>query len=300
MTTLIHPGFHKTGTTWLQAELFKDARVFHSLFSHFEIDDMLVRPHDFAFDAERARLAIEARASQKQPGQIDVISSEILSGNPFTGARDARTNADRLHQVLPDAHILLTVRAQKSMLRSLYMQYAQRGGRRSLDEFATRTCEPGYFWFDLDLIQFHRLAEYYGALFGHDKVLVLPQELLARDRDEYFRTLYRFLTGQPPAAELTVSRTKAVGASAPSAGVPLLRLANLIRKAPLNPEAVETLNPLGKLLHRAAYNFNVNEKSARRKLAAQASRHIDDRYAASNRILQRYCPVSLADLGYAL
>lgn len=298
MTVLIHPGFHKTGTTWLQTELFQERRIFNSMFSHAEIDNLFVRPHDFNFDAERATKAVTDKQSRPEEGLVDVITSEILSGNPFTGSRDSRANALRLSRSVGKAKVLFTVRAQRPMLRSLYMQYVQRGGRRSIDEFVGRECEPGYFGFDIDLLKFNRLVEFYGELFGDDNVLVLPQELLARDRRTYFTKLYEFLKGTAPVASLSISQRREVGASPPTSGLPLLRMANLIRRTPVNPEAVIAFDPIGRLMHRAAYHFRVREKRARVRLDNAAHRLIDDRFRASNARLQRFSPVDLAQLGY--
>jgi hypothetical protein len=44
MPLLIHPGFHKTGTTWLQQQVFSDTRAFHMLFDHEEIDRLFIPP----------------------------------------------------------------------------------------------------------------------------------------------------------------------------------------------------------------------------------------------------------------
>jgi hypothetical protein len=191
VTLLIHPGFHKTGTTWLQDELFSDTRIFKSLMTHADVDRTIVAPHDFMFDPDAARDRIVAQSVAD--GRINVISSEILTGSPFYGMREGRSLVERLHRIAPDARILLTVRAQLPVLRAHYQQYVKRGGMLKPAAFYQPDCEPGYTGFDLDMMQYHLFAEYYAQLFGADNVLVLPQEVMAKDPDAFFAALTAFI-----------------------------------------------------------------------------------------------------------
>lgn len=135
MTLLLHPGFHKTATSWLQQTVFSEERLFRSLLDHQQIDDRLVRPHDLSFDANSAKLEIDRLREEASSSPVDVISSEVLSGNILFGSRDSQAVAERLANTCSDAKVLLTVRAQKSITKSIYLQYIKRGGRLSIDDF---------------------------------------------------------------------------------------------------------------------------------------------------------------------
>ncbi|WP_370030251.1 hypothetical protein [Qipengyuania mesophila] len=300
MKLLLHPGFHKTGTTWLQSQFFSRSELFHALYTHQEIDDLIARPHDLDFDTERVRLEIQSRRSRSSGNRVDVISAEDLSGYPFNGGRDSKTNADRLYSVLDDVKVLLTVRSQKEMLQSFYMQYLQRGGRRKFTEFVEYNCEPGLFWFDLDHLDYSRLTNYYASLFGAENVLVLPQEYLKRSQTDYLRHLYHFASGEDLPDDFMISSRTPVNVSAPASGIPLLRLSNIFRRAPHNPEAVGSLSGIGNLLFRAGYHFSLKDRSARQRLAAMAAAYVEGRYEQGNCELQRFCPVDLVELGYPL
>lgn len=300
MTLLIHPGFHKTGTTWLQHEFFSRSDLFEVLYGHHEIDALLVRPHDLDFDADAARSEVQARRDRASEDKVQVISAEDLSGYPFNGGRNSKTNADRLRAVFGDAKILLTVRSQPKMLQSLYMQYLQRGGRMNFTDFAEYRSEPGLFWFDIDHLKFDRLADHYAKLFGADNVIVLPQEHLARARDDYIGKLYTFVAGRDLPDDFVLSAEESKNKSAPVSGVPLIRMSNLMRQAPHNPEGLGSLDRLGRLIFRAGYHFKLNDASAKRRLGEEVSRYASGRFEQSNRALQRYCPVSLEELGYPL
>ena len=300
MPLLIHPGFHKTGTSWLQQQLFTDQRFFNMLFDHQEIDALFISPHDLAFCADTVRRTLEQRRTEAPGDRIDVISSETLCGEMFTGSRLSVAMAERLAKTCDPAKILLTVRAQVPIARSIYMQYLKRGGRLPIEKFLTYRPQPSYGWFNVGVLQFGDLVRHYGALFGDDNVLVLPQELLAADRQAYVRYLVRFASGNNEADIPEADDRPREGVSPPASGIGLLRAANLFRDGPLNPNAIRSMRPVGNILHRAAYRWTWGEKAAHRELADTISRHISGRFAASNHILQAYCPVNLAHYGYEM
>ena len=65
-------------------------------------------------------------------GKIPVNSNERLCGCPHNGGRDARRIAEWLRQAFPEARILCTIREQKQMICSSYLQYLRNGGTSSL------------------------------------------------------------------------------------------------------------------------------------------------------------------------
>lgn len=296
MTLLIHPGFHKTGTTWLQEQLFSDKALFNMMMSHVEIDSLIVRPHDFDFDAGPARFQVAEKLSSSQA--VNVLSSEILVGNPFYGSRDAVGLAHRLHAIAPDARILLTIREQGAMLRSLYQQYVKRGGSLPIRKFLNQQCEPGYFGFAPDIFRYERHAALYAKLFGAKSVLVLPQELLARNPRRFVDLLLRFSghPGLPDDHKLSADRP---GKSFPPGGTPLIRLANHLRPSVLHPGGPRASRWIGESLLRLGYFCNIGNSRQRRQWSAVVN-PLRDGYAASNRALQPYCPVALEEFGYVM
>lgn len=296
MTLLIHPGFHKTGTTWLQEQLFRDTTLFNMMMSHGEIDSLIVRPHDFEFDPVLACAQVAERMSAGQA--VNVLSSEILVGNPFYGSRDAVGLAQRLQAIAPDSRILLTIREQGAMIRSLYQQYVKRGGSLPIQGFLNQPCEPGYFGFAPDILQYERHASLYAKLFGPENVMVLPQELLAKDPSQFVDRVLKFAghSGLPDGHMLPSGRS---GKSFPPGGTPLIRLANHLRPSVLHPGGLRSTRWIGESLLRAGYFFNIGNARQRRQWS-NAVNPMRVRYGASNRLLQPYCPVKLADFGYVM
>lgn len=300
MTLLIHPGFHKTATTWLQETVFSDQRFFRSLFSHAEVSDLFVAPHDFAFDAARARDAVARKLAGSQGGITDVISSEILSANIITGSRDSLIIADRIATIGQPAKVLFTVRSQQRIAQSIYMQYLKRGGRLSIGDYLTFAPEPGYFWFDPGSLEFDRLVQAYADRFGADNVMVLPQELLARDQAAYLRLLFGFAGLDEAMAESELQVASARGVSPPASGVPILRLANAFRNTQLNPGPDSVLSWGGEVLQALGYRWRLGKDSADAKMKATVKTILKGRYGASNARLQAFAPVDLAALGYEM
>lgn len=302
MTLLIHPGFHKTATTWMQNELFTDARWFRMLMKPTEVQKWIVRPHDFEFDAEAARIELARRIAAGDKVAIDVLSSEDLSANPFFGARESRIYAARVKAVAPEAKILLTVRHQPSLMRSLYQQYVKRGG--SLNEAAffdlNARSEPGYYGFDPVCLRYDLLADEYARAYGAANVLVLPQELLAKDPRAFLAAILQHC-GQPGPAEGEAPSTRSgVGKSPPDGGAPLLRLANRLRPTPVYPGGPRSVSAIGNFLYRAAYHQRLFSKHYRKTLENVIRERTPDYYAEGNRKLQAYCPVDLAKLRYVM
>ena len=288
---LIHPGLHKTGTSWLQAVPFSDIDIFNNVMSHEEVDAYLVRPHEWQWDPQIARDRIAIALQKNERASVNVLSSEILTGNPFFGSREAPLLARRLREVLPHAKILLTVREQGQWLRSLYQQYVKRGGRLALPDFLSGSSEPQYKTFDFISLEFDRFVEEFSSAFGRENVLVLPQELLRTDMRVFFEHLSSFL-----GVEQIVPKDewrRAVGASPPEGSDWLLRLANSFRDKPLSRTSNTRFDWFGKQLERAAYRLPTRGTRYQVELPEELLKR-------SNIRLQDYCPTPLSTFGYLL
>ena len=124
---LVHIGFHKTGSTWLQHELFTpDSDRFFPLAPDRSVDQRKYLGKRFVRDDERyllssfdmntaaIRQAVEAVLGKNDPGdRVPFLSYERLSGNPHAGSFDARVIAERIRAAFPDARIFIVVREQQ-------------------------------------------------------------------------------------------------------------------------------------------------------------------------------------------
>lgn len=286
---LLHIGYHKTATTWMQRSLFRPDHGYRQIGGHDEVFEFLVRPHDLDFDAAAARAALRPGLDRLGPGEVPVLSSEILSGLPFDGARESASYAARLKAAFPEARILISIRSQRAILASVYMQYVRRGGTMSPKRFFHHDPGLGYFGFDPAHFEYDRLLGRYQALFGAGNVHVLTQESLRPDPEPALRALARFCDNALYAG-LAPDASGAEGASDPEYAVPLLRRVNYLRAGPINRNPAMPLGALGDLLFRGtgylARRAPVKRLlGGKRPVSAEVRRDFGGRYAESNRRL---------------
>ncbi len=307
---LVHIGYHKTGTSWLQKLLFprRDLGLCAPLTSD-GVRNRLVRPHPLEFSAEET--LSELKPMLEDPlaeGLVPVLSAERLSGNPHSGGYDSTIIADRLHTLFPDAGILIVVREQVDMIQSNYFQYVKEGGICSLRDWMEPTMmgEGRIPLFRLDHFKYDLLADYYVKLFGKERVLVLPFELFVADGVDFVARILAFMertVDQEAIAELPFKRRVNTAISPLHlmvrrrlnpilvrdrlnlCALPIPMLSGVLR---LTMTGVDALVPKG--MHRAM------KRRVKRRIQAA----IGDRYAESNRHLAETFGLDLERFGYRL
>lgn len=231
---LLHVGYHKTATSWMQQRLFVHEHGYHQIARHREVWDNIVAPHGLLFDPEAMR-AVIARGMRDLPdGMVPVISSEILSGHPFFGGMGSDDFARRLKAIAPDARILISIRSQMRILTSVYMQYLLRGGTMGPELFFAGDPELGFYGFRPEHFEYHRLVKLYQELFGADNVHIITQESLRTEMDRATLLLARF-AGNKSFEGVLPSHRSAYAPSYPEYAVPLLRRINKLQKSVLTP-----------------------------------------------------------------
>jgi hypothetical protein len=303
---LIHVGLHKTGTTWLQDRVFVNNKLgFDSpwgpMASPAVAEFMLVDPLSFDAKATLTRLGPDVNASREK-GYIPVLSHEGLSSRPVRGTYYAPTVAGRLHEVFPNARIVIGIREQKGMILSLYRQFVRNGGVYSLKQFIGTGNEPAG-WSPLCRLEFFhydRFVRCYQDLFGQDNVLVQPLELLRDDEPRYLRRLLDFAgsTGSP-------EDLGKAGVSNAGWGGQTLEIFRFFSRFAVR-------NPLGpkqpwsvRNAQRICYKLDkIIPKSRHAKIEKSWKAYIKDRaqsrYDESNAELARLTGLDLASMGYAM
>lgn len=196
---VLHVGFHKCGSTTLQAALFG---------RHPQIDYLgepreeprsteairLVRDSCYVeerkrirFDPERSRALWQEALSDVAPGLVPVFSKESLTQPEFYAAPDDPNLPERLRAVVGPARIVIVTRHQIRLIESLYLFHAK-----------GVHVEPAQQWLDarqeeMHQYRFHTVAQSFVAAFGRDNVAIFPFEDMKTDAKSFARRICDFI-----------------------------------------------------------------------------------------------------------
>lgn len=191
---LIHIGYPKALSSWMQKLLFQPQQGFLKVMDPLAVQLCLIEATPFSFDKEKSTQWIEERlAENKSHEQLQwVLTGESLVGHTHCGGYNAKTNADRLKKTFPEGRILIIVREQKAMIRSLYKTLVVWGMPHSLQRLLKPLDANMSPQFNLDFLRYDLLVQYYQELYGKDNVLVLPYESFLSDSSEFLKRIYSF------------------------------------------------------------------------------------------------------------
>jgi hypothetical protein len=314
LATFVHIGYHKTGTNWLQEEVFANSKTGYRWLGKRPLSHpvhRLVRDRALEFDAVGLRAQFEPmlRAAEES-GLLPVVSFPRLSGHAFSGGYDSQELADRVSSVFPDARVLIVIREQRSMIVSSYKQYVPAGGVCTIERFLAADPESRRVpRFDFGHFAYDRLIRYYQSLFGRDSVLVLPYEQFVQDGRGFVAAVGEFAGRPIPAPVLDGLPYGERSNSAQSAfSVALSRPLNVFgRRSDLNPEPIvesKLLCSLAKQIRR----FDPSTVPVLRERAARSEAHlrdvveaaVGDRYVESNRATAELTGLDLGAYGWML
>lgn len=302
-STLVHVGYVKTATTFLQRMVFSgvngDFELAAGAATRGQIVHNILLADDYSFDAEKVRNRMEAFAAPvRARGKLPVWSEEMLLGNPPSPRYDGFSNARKIHAVYPDAKVLITIRRQQSMALSLYREYVLGGGRMHIESFIGTGEEPvGYSpVLRTYFLHYDRAISHYRNLFGAEKVLVLPQEMLAQNPAQYIDKLSEF-TGYGISADIRPEPVH-VGESYPA--LALRRRLNRLVVKESRQKGRQGLDALANRIVRLCNRLvpvRLNTELARGYRSVVEARY-NSMFADSNREVARMTDLNLADYGY--
>ena len=187
MRHIAHIGFHKTGSTWLQDEVFPNVVGAIST-SHDKIAYQLIR--NLTEGETFLEHTFSAYLGEAQ-GRV-LLSYEGIIGSPWNLGVSASERADRLKMVVPDADIVVVRRDPEELRRSLYVQYIQQGGIGTEDEFEADVLNDDYLNVDIGIDRFRE---------RFDRVHVFEYELVRRSPDQFLAQLGEAVEAEFPAPQ---------------------------------------------------------------------------------------------------
>jgi hypothetical protein len=290
MTDVVHIGLHKTGSTWLQKDVFTQSsyRKFISTQDNLgrQIFNHIIDASTSEWNPDMVRAYFTAFSSV-------VLSHESFSGRIWDGSPERFRTAQRLHDVLRNPRILIVLRSQPAMLTSLYAQYIHEGGWSNIHRFLDGTAEG--LELDPSHLQYSYLVSRYFEIFGPSNVTVFPYELIRYDRAEFFRRLDS-ITGESFDASLSTTRNPT-----PSAwSINGLAIWNrLFRTSRFNARPIFPLRGSSRM-RRVAQRIHVGGGPLSDRVGDATSLYANQ-YRIDNRVLQEMIPeFPLANWGYPL
>ena len=168
MSIVIHVGLHKTGTTFLQEQIFKKLKNINY--------SKKIDLHRIHIDNNKINLISNAWLSSDEPHFYEF------------GATDKYEILSHIKKLFPDAKIILVKRNFSPWLKSCYRQYIVSGGILTFDDY----CEKYNHNF-IDMDDYENMIR---ELF--DEVLVTTQESLLNNREQTIQTICNFIGVEVP------------------------------------------------------------------------------------------------------
>ena len=201
MPNLIHIGLPKTATTTLQNNVFARQPRFTYLgkvqnnYPDHRVRELCTRVRlqdSLDYDANTTRSILdELRAHRDKVGDRRpfLLSEEAFAAE---GYADRRLIAERLHRLFAPAKVLIVLRAQPSLLKSLYMHHLKSSGERPVTFESWLAKHYGEIRFPGTLrvgLDYENLVRSYEQLFGGDNVVVLAFESIHGETGDFARSV---------------------------------------------------------------------------------------------------------------
>lgn len=310
--TLVHIGYQKTASTWLQTQFFNHSELrFAMPLSSSTIKEKLVLPHSFMFKDEMTRNDFKSSLIQVPDDETPVVSVESLSGSFFSNGSDGIERANRIKSVFPNAAILINIREQRSMLRSSYKHYVKALGTLSAQQWLSASeldIKQKLPIFDPIRYQYHHLISHYQSLFGVDNVLILPCEQLWKSPKSYVGRIAEFAQVELPNnvrenLNYDYKSNKGLSAFAANAKRRINRL--LMHDIVLNPKPFLRSNMHNNTLKKLAYRVDRRIPSSiklrsEQKLIDTIDQWAGEKFQQSNQITMELTGLNLELYGYDL
>ena len=305
MDPLIHVGFPKCGSTWLQKKLFtNDESGFISPWGEIPalaIEHLLVLDA-FRFDEEVDILReqyIDGFKIAEKAKKTPVLSYEHFLFDQMNNKNFIKENTYRIKQLFPKPKILLIIREQESLILSSYMEHLRRGFTTSLERFigTEKHRRTGFGPVcNIDTFRYDKIISYLHNEFGVNSVLCLPLELIKSNK--FTETITHFCNITHKGAHIQQTekvRQKRKG------DYFFLRSLNHIGHSRYNNFTTDTsLRKLSYYTNIALSRLVPNSifESKKRKLKNIIHQHVGSTFIESNRNSSELIAIDLKKLGY--
>jgi hypothetical protein len=305
---LIHVGYPKALSSWLQDVVFKPDNGFWPAMGPLPVQRQIIDPAPFFYDPSNInQFLVEQLADDRS--LIPVISSEMLSGNMRHGGYNADDLAHRLYTTFPEPRILCVIREQKSMIRSLYSEVIKWGMPHSIENFLVPNRPRLAPQYRHEYLQYDGLVSHYQSSFGEENVLVIPYELFLMNPRSFLERLIDFIQLPEIFRErcLQVSHSSVSNAGFSMTNLTLQRWINYwLVSNPYNYSALfrekekDVWERDEAMVNREKWLPGAFNNYLERKLARTIEKEVSNVFRESNNRLQKLIDFDLADYNYDL
>ena len=185
---ILHIGMHKTGTTFLQWNVFHfvNANYLWHIFYKSWLKDLLNINKKVDYDKIKNKLS-----STLKKDKINIISEENIYTYQFSKKDDRFILLDRLKKVFPEAKIIIGTRKKEENLVSWYVEYVAVGGILDFQGFLDKHMNLKKLDYEPYI---DKLIKYYGK----ENVFVYTLDELRKNQDAVVRNLCKFMNVEPP------------------------------------------------------------------------------------------------------
>ncbi len=185
---ILHVGMHKTGTTFLQWNVFHfvDANYLWHVFYKSWIKDLLNIEKKVNYEKIKNKLS-----SILKKDKINIISEENIYTYQFSKKDDRFIILDRIKKVIPEAKIIIGTRKKQENLISWYVEYVAVGGVLDFQGFLDKHMNLQKLDYEPYI---DKLIEYYGK----ENVFIYTLDELRKNQDAVVKNLCKFMNVEPP------------------------------------------------------------------------------------------------------
>jgi hypothetical protein len=185
---VIHPGMHKTGTTFLQWNVFHfvDANYLWHIFYKSWLKDVL-NPKKKP-DYKKIKKKFSRILSRDK---VNIISEENIYTYQFSKKDDRFIRLERIKKIFPEAKIIFGIRDKEENLASWYVEYVAVGGVLDFEGFLEKHM-------NVDKLDYEPYIKKLQKYYGKENVFVYSMDDLRRDQDGLIKNICKFIDVDPP------------------------------------------------------------------------------------------------------
>jgi len=185
---VLHVGMHKTGTTFLQWNVFHyvDANYLWHVFYKSWLKDLLNPQKEVDYEKIRSKLSRILRNDK-----VNILSEENIYTYQFTKEDDRFVRLERIKQVFPEAKIIIGTRKEEQNLVSWYIEYVAVGGILDFQGFLDR-------FMNMEKLNYESYIKKLIEYNSKENVFIYTMEDLRKDQGRLVKRICGFMNVDPP------------------------------------------------------------------------------------------------------